>query len=447
MLVAVVASLLAGAVPAKACQCVPGDPRDRFAEADGAMIGTVVSRRPATDENGEPSPSRDVVTFRVDEAFKGDLGETVDVYTSSQESTCGLSIEEGHQLGLLMSYGESSGTWGASACDAIDPDELRRAAAPLPEPDGRGRARVLVGGSWGESSYMALDARGRTLGYGLGDRSGVRLEVCPGARRFLEIDPGRRGWRIALRSMRSNRLIETTRIPSSAGPGAGAPVHAIACGGPSGRAILVARIRYEEGDRWGRIERVRGRERERLYSGQLHDAVFPGYGVAYLQRGGRIIALDLSSELLTRVAWFRPRWPRGLEVSPDGTRLATLIGPDVFVADLTADTAFGRDVRPERYARVAWMDDDRLVLFPEEYGGRVAVLHADRGRPRLIEGEWFGDVNVVSGGFAYGLTDHLLSRVGLPDGPVEHVRSFDSPEIGSLTAVEPPRRVGWPPPP
>lgn len=435
VLVAVVVSLLTQAVPARACQCAPGDPRDQFEAAEGAMVGTVLSRRPA--EN------RDVLTFRVDEAFKGELGETVDVYTSSQETACGLGVQEGDQLGLLMSYAETEGTWGASSCDAMAPDELRRAAAPLPEPDGRGRARILVGGSWGESSYMALDAAGRTLGYGLDDESGALLRVCPGGRRFLEVYRRSRGWTIALRSMRSNRLIDETRIPLIAGPGEGAAVHDIACGAPRGRSILLARIRFGP-DGWGRVERIRGRDREPLYSGELDDAVFPGGGVAYLRRGGRIFALDLSSERLALKAWFRPGRPRRMEVSPDGTRLATLVGPHVFVTDLATGTSFGRDVRPERYARIAWMDDDRLVLFPEEHGGRVAVLHADRGKPQVIQGEWFAGLSVVSGRFAYGLGDYQLYRVALPDGPVEHVRSFDSAAVGSLTAVDPPRRVEWP---
>lgn len=436
--VAVALGMLAQMLPAAACTCVPRDPRDELKDAEGAMVGTVVARR---TESGE-SASYDVYTFQVDEAFKGDLGETVDVYTGSQGNTCGFVLEVGDQAGLLMSFLDDGAAWWSSTCDAMHPDELRRAAAPLPQPDGRGPARVLVGGSWGESSYMVLDARGRTLGYGLGDESGVQLEVCPGARRFLEVYRRSRGWRLALRSMASNRLVGRGFQPLDPEVSPYAWVPAASCGGDGW--ILAA---FADWDRpgWGNIDRIRGRDHDRRYFGRLDDAVFPGGGVAYVRRDRQIVSVGLSSGRVEEIVKFRTR-PYSLVVSPDRSRLATFLGRDLAVVDLDDGAVRRRNLRRE-YAQVEWMDEDHLVLFPYGGRGRVTVVPAGRGRPEPVDGDWSSFTNAVVGRYGYGLDGYSLWRVRLPDGPVEVVRSFDSPEIESLAAVRPPRDVAWPPPP
>ncbi|HEV2756625.1 MAG TPA: hypothetical protein VG318_12725, partial [Actinomycetota bacterium] len=51
LVVAVAVALLAQTLPAKGCTCVPEeDPREDLLRSDGAIIGTVLSRRPAEDD-------------------------------------------------------------------------------------------------------------------------------------------------------------------------------------------------------------------------------------------------------------------------------------------------------------------------------------------------------------------------------------------------------------
>lgn len=441
VLVAAIVGILSQTLPAAACSCVEEDLRDALERSDGAIVGTLLERRPATDENGQPDPWIYVFTFRVDEALKGEFAETVEVRGGSDGASCGLSAEEGQQLGLLMSFDESDGTWGSGLCSQTSPEELRKAAAPLPAPDGRGRARLLVGGSWGESSYMALDARGRTLGYGLGDESGARLEVCPGARRFLEVYRRNRGWTIAVRDTATNQRAGKVSVVLGEEARDDTTMPAVTCGGPRGRTVFFAVAAYGGGR--GRVVAVRGGDRDVSYSGRLDDVVFAGDGTAFLQRGREIAALDLSSGRLAPVVTFRSR-PYLLELSPNGARLATFLGRDVVVVDLGDGTRRRHDL-PREYAEVGWMDRERLVLFPHAGRGRVTVLGAGDGRARPISGDWYAFTSVVSGRFAFGLGYRELYRVGLPDGRVELVRSFDSPFIESIAAVTPPTDVEWPP--
>ena len=173
--------LLATALPAGACSCFQGDPRDQFEAADAAFIGEFVGMRPG------PDPEWDAIyTFDVEEEWKTDFGETVDVHAANNGAACGIEAQPGQMVGLFLTMEGSD--WSSSLCSQTSPSTMRQAASPLPEPNGKGDARMIVGGSFGKARVMALDKAGRTLGYGYGgDHDVAYLDACPGGRRFVEI--------------------------------------------------------------------------------------------------------------------------------------------------------------------------------------------------------------------------------------------------------------------
>src|SRR3712207_2074538 len=59
-------AVLAAALPATACSCYPGDPRDQFYEADAAIVGEYVGSRPSEDADEYEA----IYTFNVLEEWK-----------------------------------------------------------------------------------------------------------------------------------------------------------------------------------------------------------------------------------------------------------------------------------------------------------------------------------------------------------------------------------------
>src|SRR5687768_877696 len=90
LILVLVVLLTALALPASACSCVRGDPRDQLKVADGAIVGTLVSQRP--DPENE---SRSIYTFDVEEEVKGEFEETLDVYSGTDGASCGFEMAPG----------------------------------------------------------------------------------------------------------------------------------------------------------------------------------------------------------------------------------------------------------------------------------------------------------------------------------------------------------------
>ena len=179
--VALVCAAVAMSIPliagtARACTCLPGDPRSRLLAADAAAIVSVETA--PTDRR----PSERVRwRLRVLEALKGDLGGHVEVVTSSSSASCGLGLARGHEYGLLLS--REGNQWTSGLCSQVEAAALRRAAEPLIAPEGSGPTSFIVAGKFGEARTLGLDARLRTLQYGFGEGEALRVAVCPGAGR------------------------------------------------------------------------------------------------------------------------------------------------------------------------------------------------------------------------------------------------------------------------
>ena len=165
---------------ARACSCATVDPREALAQTDAAVIGTVGRSEAAGD--------RWITHIRVERAFKAELGEEVGVDTGNADGgggDCTLKLDDGAHVGVFL--GRRGTGWAGGLCSTVEPAALERAARPLPAPLRRGRVAVVAAIDLVGRTLAALDRRCRVLAYGAG-RGAVRgLEVCPGARRLLEL--------------------------------------------------------------------------------------------------------------------------------------------------------------------------------------------------------------------------------------------------------------------
>lgn len=177
VLVLVVASLAAAVEPARACSCIQPDPWRVLEQADGAFVGRLVSRR-------ETSQGRAVLVFGVERAVKGKIGDTVEVATANNGAACGIETSVGRRIGLFLV--REGGKWFGHLCWQVEPEDLL-AAASLPAPHGRGSVALFVGGRFGPARTLALDAKGRTLAYGMGVGKVREFSACPGGRRVAEL--------------------------------------------------------------------------------------------------------------------------------------------------------------------------------------------------------------------------------------------------------------------
>jgi hypothetical protein len=229
LLVATVGVLVASPMRiALACSCALPEPRDALAEADAAFVGELVEG-PYGGSGEQP-----IWRFSVETSVKGDLGSQVDVRSPASGVSCGFEVAAGERVGVLL-Y-EEKGEWHGGLCTQIGPGELLAAAGPLPAPEGIGPVTFLVGGSFGEKRLLALDDRGRTLGYGGGRGETLALGICPGSRVAVEsVLDGHEAF-LAVRDLRTLEVDrELTVVPK--GPSG---VYAVAClDGDGDRALAV----------------------------------------------------------------------------------------------------------------------------------------------------------------------------------------------------------------
>ena len=102
---------LASAGAAFACTCLPVDLERDLPRADGAIVGTVLERRDAAREA--------TLLFRVEQVYKGEIENRVEVVTAPDSAACGLAAQVGDRLGLLL---ERDGElWRSGLCSQVDP--------------------------------------------------------------------------------------------------------------------------------------------------------------------------------------------------------------------------------------------------------------------------------------------------------------------------------------
>lgn len=425
-----VAALAAAVEPARACSCVPPDPWSYLERADGAFVGRLVSRR----ESGE---GRAVLVFSVERAVKGKIADNVEVETASSGAACGIETSVGRRIGLfLMREGDA---WFGHLCWQVEPENLL-AAASLPAPNGRGSAALFVGGRFGPARTLTLDAKGRTLAYGLGTGATTLLSPCPGGQRLAEIAPIRSDARmrttyeIAIREATSLRVIrrQALKLPGwrfanglQCEDGLGSSVVIVA--GWAGDAALRAAI-----------YRLKGRRLTAVWEGTAFLSSLTAK-VAYLNSGfsaARLVRVDLRTSRVTRIAWL----PRSPSLVPDttGKRLAGVAylmdkRSRIVLVDLTTRPVSIRSIplaAPDVLGDVLWLSRDRFLFLPFDSRETARVLDlrlSTRSRFRWTGGQAaLLDLTVFGTSFRSG----ALVAAKVPSGPQRVIRHLPGrPEV------------------
>ena len=109
---------LALAAPAGACVCADTPLSERLDESEAAIVGRVVSERPA-DVQGA---SVRLLTVEVDQRVKGDVDRTL-VVRSPSGTDCDVEVPMDKAVGLLLTKAPD-GAWLASACSVVAPGPL-----------------------------------------------------------------------------------------------------------------------------------------------------------------------------------------------------------------------------------------------------------------------------------------------------------------------------------
>jgi hypothetical protein len=104
-----VALALAG--DALACSCLPVDLARELPRADGAFVGTVLERR--------STEASVLLLFRVEQVYKGDIENRVEVGASRDGASCGLELAVGQRVGLLLD--RDGELWRSNLCSQVEP--------------------------------------------------------------------------------------------------------------------------------------------------------------------------------------------------------------------------------------------------------------------------------------------------------------------------------------
>jgi hypothetical protein len=105
---------LALTAEAYACSCRPVDLQRDLPVADGAIIGAVLER--------SVSGSTATYLFRVEQVYKGEIENRVEVVTPVGGAACGLELAVGDRVGLLLT--RDGNVWRSGLCSQVDPADF-----------------------------------------------------------------------------------------------------------------------------------------------------------------------------------------------------------------------------------------------------------------------------------------------------------------------------------
>ena len=415
MLVLFAASLAAGVEDGRACSCALPDARAALAQADGAFVGRLESRRDTSRQA--------VLTFSVERALKGSIGSRIEVRTAADGAACGIEVPVGTRVGLVLD--RRHGAWHGHLCWQFDPPELLTAARPLPPPTGSGPVALVIGGEFGDVRLLALDSRGRTLAYGRGGgRSGL-VSVCPGAGLLAELAYTGRQTVLAIRRTSTLRIVrrQSVRLPGQR------YAQRLHCVDPGGAQVVVFARQSGDSPARSALYRVQRRGLAAIWNGPAFDAAFTtSHTFLSAGRQGRsLVRVELGSGRVRALAPLTGPTAT-LAVNRSGTLVAGVQTgldrrSDIVRVDLRGARPRIATVRlpaDEGQAHVFWLPGRRLLFVPT-YGSTARVLDDSlRTRSRF---RWRAMSSAVVGNRLFG-TDFSLSlyRADLPSGPQRVVR-------------------------
>jgi hypothetical protein len=259
---------------------------------------------------------------------------------------------------------------------------------------------------------MALDARGRVLGYGFGEGETRAISVCPGATRSAELVMGRRAVSVAVRDLNTLDVIRSATLPLARRRldiGRDIPLH---CADADGAAVHVAVADYIQRSRFDRMRifRVEASGARRVATLEGSNAVL-GSGVAYVGRygnAGAIVAVDLATGATRRVT--SASGPDPLALSPDGTRLAFYDSNRLRLVDVATGQARSRKIGYG--GAIEWLDAQRLLF---RKSGTALVFDTELKRLRRYRFvRMYGQAHVA--GRLYGTNRYRLRALDLDTG-------------------------------
>lgn len=297
---------------------------------------------------------------------------------------------------------------------------------PLPAPNGHGPVALLVGGRFGPANTLALDAKGRTLAYGLGSETVSAFSVCPDGRRVAVITDLDRGASVAIREVDTMRLVRRQRLGSVY---SGARPH---CASADGVQLVAFFGSGPDFDKTAQVVRFTPHGTATIWRGLAWNATF-WRNLTFVQDGASIVAVDAHTGLAKKLGTVPVAGAYQLVANPAGTRLVgesynegLACCPRLLVIDLKSSpirlhqmphpgTVIGAD------GQEVWVSNDRFAFLGS--APKVTIYSATlRALTR------FGRWNVSSSTVALrsnllGLrANGTLVAAGLPSGPVRVVR-------------------------
>jgi hypothetical protein len=104
---------------AYACTCLPVDLERDLPGADGAFVGTVLERREPPPAAIQSSAAPVTLVFRVEQVYKGEIENRIEVVTARESVSCGVATGVGQRTGLLLE--RKGGVWRSSLCSQVEP--------------------------------------------------------------------------------------------------------------------------------------------------------------------------------------------------------------------------------------------------------------------------------------------------------------------------------------
>jgi hypothetical protein len=365
----VLAAALLLADPAGA-SCVRPEPRAQLRHADAAFAGAFESER--------REGSQRWLTFRVETVVKGTLGPSVEVYETGVTSVSLSSFSPGERVGLMINRAGDS--WRSNDCQRVDPDELVDAVKPIARPPGRGRARFLVTGKFGDAGSVLLDGRGRALAYGYGSSGIASTAVCGSS--LLELGAGR----LITRRLRDLRVIARRNVNSALRVG---------CGG-----LIATTSGVSVG-------------RRRIWRGKWSGVSFRGR-FAYLASGPKLLRVDARTgraRTIGAVPVAPQHDPLGDPLASADGRYVAVLAPNYSVlADEPATRLAVVDTRT-RQMRTADLERDFIGSLAWS-GTRLAVLPASDSDDTRLFSPTLAPAGTIERWTAFPVTDGLVGVRG-----------------------------------
>lgn len=461
---AAAALVLPSSPRASACSCARFDVRESLPKVDGAFVGSLLSRDDPEPVNGAVSSGTSVrYRYQVEQTVKGEIPSgTVEVWAPAHGASCGMETPRGQRTGLLLRW--EGDRWSSSLCAQVDPDQLIRAAQPLPPPPGKAPPAVLVGTTHGPGRMLSLDGLGRVVSYGPGDGNVTDVAFCPGGTMLAEayITSGEHvAYRpgVAVRSA-GDLTVAWERLLAADEPLRYVSAVDVACRGQDATevvAMVVEQIHSESAIRYeGRIVAyTRDHEPRVLWNGEARTGTLSLDGRSAWVSGGpdgrELLRIDVSDGQASdaRSVLRLPEGTGQLALAPDGRHLAGVVNPSwngtgsqpksrALVMDLSASpvTMVEAEIGPDTstYNAAVWGSPDRIVFAPA-WNKAQPVRLFDAALHEV--GSWVGWAAThaaVVGDHLVGLAGPKVITASVATGPASQWADLDSGVPGTVVA-------------